>query len=140
MGCEIVLPSRLLAALGAAMFSPTATAAGASLAPPELRGRALAIVVGGLSSATALGAPLGTFIGGLMEWRATICLPSAPWRGWAWRGACRRFPTPPLVSLARRLAPLDDARVVLTLLYLMTQRFVLISDCLLVVGLELAQY
>jgi len=69
---ELVLASRLIAGLGAAMFSPTATATGASLVPPEQRGRALAIVIGGLSSATALGAPLGTFIGGALDWRATM--------------------------------------------------------------------
>ena len=107
-GIELVLASRLLAALGAAMFSLTATAAGASLVPPEQRGRALAIVIAGLSSATALGAPLGTFIGG--------------WSGLArdhvvrlrrGRAGCRRrglaaaaHPTPPAVSLAKRLAPL----------------------------------
>ena len=64
--------SRVLAGVGAAMFSPTATSAGASLASPERRGQALAIVIAGLSSATALGAPLGTFIGGWLGWRATM--------------------------------------------------------------------
>jgi MFS transporter, DHA1 family, inner membrane transport protein len=114
----IVLASRLVAGLGAAMFSPTATAAGASLVPPEQRGRALAIVIAGLSSATALGAPLGTFIGGWLGWRATMWFVSgvgavAAVGIWARLPA---IPTPPAVSLARRLAPLGDARVVLTLL------------------------
>jgi MFS transporter, DHA1 family, inner membrane transport protein len=115
---ELVLASRLLAGLGAAMFSPTATAAGASLVPPEQRGRALAIVIAGLSSATALGAPLGTFIGGWLDWRATMWFVSAVGTlaavGVAWR--LPEIPTPPAVSLARRLAPLGDARVLLTLL------------------------
>ena len=115
---ELVLASRLLAGLGAAMFSPTATATGASLVPPEQRGRALAIVIAGLSSATALGAPLGTFIGGWLDWRATmwfvaivgtIAAVSVAWR-------LPNIPNPPAVSLARRLAPLGDARVLLTLL------------------------
>jgi predicted MFS family arabinose efflux permease len=72
LSIEVVLMSRVLAGVGAAMFSPTATAAGASLASPERRGQALAIVIAGLSSATALGAPLGTFIGGWLGWRATM--------------------------------------------------------------------
>lgn len=114
----LVLASRLIAGLGAAMFSPTATATGASLVPPEQRGRALAIVVAGLSSATALGAPLGTFIGGWLDWRATMWFVAAVGTlaamGVAWR--LRDIPTPPPVSLARRLAPLGDARVLLTLL------------------------
>jgi len=115
---ELVLASRLLAGLGAAMFSPTATAAGASLVPPEQRGRALAIVIAGLSSATALGAPLGTFIGGWLDWRATMwfvaIVGTMAAAGVAWR--LPDIPNPPPVSLSRRLAPLGDARVLLTLL------------------------
>jgi DHA1 family inner membrane transport protein len=115
---ELVLASRLLAGLGAAMFSPTATATGASLVPPEQRGRALAIVIAGLSSATALGAPLGTFIGGWLDWRATMWFVAIVGTiaavGVAWR--LPNIPNPPAVSLARRLAPLGDARVLLTLL------------------------
>jgi multidrug resistance protein len=114
----LVLASRVLAGLGAAMFSPTATATGASLVPPEQRGRALAIVVAGLSSATALGAPMGTFIGGWLDWRATMWFVAAVGTlaavSVAWR--LPKIPTPPPVSLARRLAPLSDARVLLTLL------------------------
>jgi DHA1 family inner membrane transport protein len=115
---ELVLASRLIAGLGAAMFSPTATATGASLVPPEQRGRALAIVIGGLSSATALGAPLGTFIGGALDWRATMWFVAAVGTlaglGVAWR--LPKIPTPAAVSLSRRLAPLADTRVLLTLL------------------------
>lgn len=115
---ELVLASRLLAGLGAAMFSPAASATGASLVPPEQRGRALAIVVAGLSSATALGAPLGTYIGGWLDWRATMWFVAAVGTlaalGVAWR--LPNIPTPSAVSLSRRLAPLGDSRVVLTLL------------------------
>jgi predicted MFS family arabinose efflux permease len=115
---ELVLASRLLAGLGAAMFSPTATATGASLVPHEQRGRALAIVLAGLPSATALGTPLGTFVGGRLDWRATLWFVSAVGAvaalGVAWR--LPDVPTPPAISLAKRLTPLTDARVVLTLL------------------------
>lgn len=113
-----VLASRVLAGLGAAMYSPTATAAGASLVPPERRAAALAIVIAGLSSATALGAPLGTLIAGLGDWRATMWFVSAV-------GAMSAFavwlkltaiPSLPVTSLRQRLAPLGDARVTLTLL------------------------
>jgi len=114
----IALASRFLAGLGAAMFSPTATAAGASLVPPEQRGRALAIVIAGLSSATALGAPLGTFIGGLLDWRATMWFVAAVGAAAGIGVALRlsNIPTPPPVSLSKRLAPLGDSRVLLTLM------------------------
>ncbi len=115
---ELVLASRFLAGLGAAMFSPTATATGASLVPPEKRGRALAIVIAGLSGATALGSPLGTFIGGLGGWRATMWFVT----GVGVIAALGVFallpavPALPAVSLRARLAPLKDSRVALTLL------------------------
>ena len=113
----IVLASRVLAGLGAAMFSPTATATGASLVAPEQRGRALAIVVAGMSSATALGAPLGTFIGGSLGWRATMWFVAAV-ATLAAVGVARLLrdvPMPAHLSLARRLAPLVDSRALLTL-------------------------
>jgi predicted MFS family arabinose efflux permease len=59
-----VLLSRALAGLGAAMFAPTALGVATLLGDPARRGRALATVTAGLAAATALGAPLGTFIGG----------------------------------------------------------------------------
>jgi predicted MFS family arabinose efflux permease len=40
--------------------------------PPEQRGRAIAIVNGGLSLAIALGVPAGTVLGAAMGWRATF--------------------------------------------------------------------
>src|SRR6478735_7778156 len=65
-----VLASRALAGLGAAMFAPTALGVATSIADPERRGRALSTVTAGLAGATALGAPIGTFIGGLGSWRS----------------------------------------------------------------------
>lgn len=115
---EWVLASRFVAGLGAAMFSPTATATAASLVPAEKRARALAIVVAGLSGATALGSPLGTFIGGLGDWRATMWFVTVV-GAVATIGVYVLLPAvPPLpaVSLRARLGPLKDIRVALTLL------------------------
>jgi predicted MFS family arabinose efflux permease len=100
------------------MFSPTATATAASLVPAEKRARALAIVVAGLSGATALGSPLGTFIGGLGDWRATMWFVTVV-GAVATIGVYVLLPAvPPLpaVSLRARLGPLKDIRVALTLL------------------------
>jgi predicted MFS family arabinose efflux permease len=119
---EWVLASRLIAGLGAAMFSPTATATGASLVPPEKRAQALAIVIAGLTSATALGSPMGTFIGGLGDWRATMWFVTIVGlvASVAVYVLLPNIPALPAVSLRQRLAPLKDSRVVLTLLTTLT--------------------
>jgi multidrug resistance protein len=114
----VLFASRVIAGLGAAMFSPTATAAGASLVPPERRGRALAVVIAGLTSATALGSPIGTFLSGFGEWRITMWFVAALGLAslvgvWA---LLPQVPLAPPVSLRQRLAPLSDSRVALTLL------------------------
>jgi predicted MFS family arabinose efflux permease len=113
-----VLLSRALAGLGAAMFSPTALGVAASLATAENRGRALATVTAGLAGATALGAPIGTFIGGLGSWRSTLwfvaLLGLLSMVGvWA---LMRAVAQPPRISLRERLAPVRDIRIALTLL------------------------
>lgn len=73
-GYPLVVATRVLAAAGAAMFTPTASGVATALAGPEHRGRALALVMGGMSVATAVGVPLGTWIGAAYGWRATIWL------------------------------------------------------------------
>lgn len=114
----LVLASRVIAGMGAAMYSPTATAVAASLVPPAQRGRALSIVVAGLSGATALGAPLGTALGGLAGWRATMAFVTligalAALLIWRFMPAVA---SPPATTLRQRLAPLRDGRVVPVLL------------------------
>jgi DHA1 family inner membrane transport protein len=71
-GYALVLAARLLAAAGAAMFTPTAGATAAALAGDQYRGRAIAVVTMGLSSSLAIGAPLGTVIGNRWGWRASM--------------------------------------------------------------------
>ncbi|WP_063765310.1 MFS transporter [Nonomuraea candida] len=68
----LVLVTRVVAAAGAAMFTPTSSAVANALTPPERRGRALALVMGGLSVASAVGVPLGTWLGEAAGWRATL--------------------------------------------------------------------
>ena len=113
-----VLFSRALAGLGAAMFAPTALGVATSLAGPERRGRALATVTAGLAGATALGAPIGTFIGGLGDWRSTLwfvaVLGLVSMVG-VWT-MLRSVPQPPRITLRARLAPVRDIRIALTLL------------------------
>ncbi|MFE0753817.1 MFS transporter [Inquilinus sp. NPDC058860] len=65
---------RVLLALSAGLFMPTAYAVAASLVPPERRGRAIATVTTGLTIATALGVPLGAWIGNHADWRSTFLI------------------------------------------------------------------
>jgi predicted MFS family arabinose efflux permease len=68
----MLLLSRMLMALGAGLFMPTAFTVAAAIAAPERRGRALALVTSGISIATVLGVPFGTIIGDKYGWRATF--------------------------------------------------------------------
>jgi predicted MFS family arabinose efflux permease len=114
----IALLTRALAGIGAAMFSPTATGSAAILVPPERRGFALSVVVAGLTLSTAFGSPIGAVIGGLGDWRYTMlfvaALGTAAGLGvWTFLA---EIPLPPAVSLSKRLAPLADARILLTVM------------------------
>jgi predicted MFS family arabinose efflux permease len=70
----MLLVSRMLMALGAGLCMPTALAVAVAIASPERRGRAIALVISGLTVATVLGVPLGTWIGNHYGWRATFIL------------------------------------------------------------------
>jgi predicted MFS family arabinose efflux permease len=114
---ETALLTRAIAGLGAAMFSPTATGAGSMLVAQERRGFALAVIIAGLTTATALGSPTGAVIGGLGDWRWTMVFVSALGATsllgiWA---LLPIIPLAPAITLRQRLAPLADARIGLTL-------------------------
>jgi len=63
---------RILCGIAAGLVGPAAPAAAAVLAPPEKRGKALAVVLAGLTLAFVLGVPLGSVVGDLFDWRATF--------------------------------------------------------------------
>lgn len=73
----ILLVSRVLGAAGAAAYTPNAGAVAASLVRPEVRARALAVVTGGLTIATALGVPLGDLASHWLGWRIALGLVAA---------------------------------------------------------------
>ena len=73
----VLLASRMLMALGAGLCMPTALAVAVAISTPERRGRAIALVISGLTIATVLGVPLGTWIGNQYGWRATFILVAA---------------------------------------------------------------
>ena len=114
----IVLASRVLAGVGAAIFAPTATGAAATLVSPERRGQALSIVIAGLTVSTALGTPIGALIGGVGDWRWTMVFVSAlaVASGAGVSSLLAYVPLPPKITLAQRIAPVADPRIALTLL------------------------
>ena len=67
-----LLMLRAFAGLAGAMSGPAASVAAASLAPPEKRGSAIAMVSGGMTLAFVLGIPLGSVVGAMFGWRSTF--------------------------------------------------------------------
>ncbi|MDE1991925.1 MAG: MFS transporter [Rhizobiaceae bacterium] len=67
-----IMAARILLAFAAGLYTPNANAVAGTLVPPERRGRALAIVNGGITVAIALGLPLGSLIGDAFGWRSTF--------------------------------------------------------------------
>nr|WP_255621405.1 MFS transporter [Pseudonocardia sp. DSM 110487] len=72
-----VLLTRVVTAVGASLYTASATSAAATLAGPAPRGRAIAIVMLGITSSLVLGTPLSTVLGALLDWRATLWLVTA---------------------------------------------------------------
>lgn len=113
----MALATRVFAGIGAAMFAPTATGAATVIAPAERRGFALSVVVAGLTASTALGSPTGAVIGGLGDWRWTMIFVAAL-AGVSAFGVWTMLsdvPPPSKISLMKRIAPLADPRIGLTL-------------------------
>jgi len=64
-----LMAARVLLALAAGLYVPSANALAGALVGPERRGAALAIVSGGTTIAVALGVPLGAIVGARFGWR-----------------------------------------------------------------------
>lgn len=67
-----LMGARILLALAAGLYVPNANALAGTLVHPSRRGRALAIVNGGITVAVALGVPAGAFVGAHLGWRLTF--------------------------------------------------------------------
>jgi MFS transporter, DHA1 family, inner membrane transport protein len=74
---SLLLGARVVAACGAAIFTPVASAVAAGFAPAELRGRALSVRTIGVNIAWLVGVPLGTVVGGQYGWRTSFILVAA---------------------------------------------------------------
>lgn len=109
---------RTVAALGGALFMPTATAAGPSIVARGKAATAIAIVMVGFSLAVAVGSPVGSAVGTAFGWRMPFVFIGLG--GFVVAAVLalvvRRVPIPPAVPFAQRVAPLRDRRVVIGLL------------------------
>lgn len=109
----VLIVGRVLAALGAAAYTPAATLVATRFYPGHQRGRAVAIVFGGLTLALALGVPAGTVLGGPLGYRGVFAVVAAA--SLLAAAGVRTFTpsvaAPPPVSLRKRLAVGANHRV-----------------------------
>ena len=109
----VLVASRVVTALSQALFWSVVVPTAAGLFRPQVRGRVVAVVLGGSSLAAVAGLPMGTWLGQQVGWRTAflalsgvglgamvlvgLCLPAgAPGRGHAARGTdpdARRYAT-----------------------------------------------
>ncbi len=112
------LAARILAGAGAAGISPAIYAVIGDAAPPERRASWMAVVVSGLLSALAAGAPIGTMAAAAFGWSSVFILLAglglvlaganyALWPGEQRAGGSVGMPRQPLdaILLARRMLP-----------------------------------
>lgn len=114
---ELLLATRIIAALGAAVYTPAATAVGTVLNPPERRGQAVALVFGGLTFALIVGVPAGNFLSGPLGYHGVFALVAAVsvLGAVAVRFGVPTVEAPPAVGLRARFAVARDRRVLLLL-------------------------
>ncbi|WP_433265572.1 MFS transporter [Actinosynnema sp. CS-041913] len=113
----LLLVARVISALGAAVYTPGATLVATVLSPPDRRGRAVALVFGGLTFSLVLGIPAGNLLGGPLGYQGVFGLIAAitAVAAVAVRVGLPRVDPPPAVSLRERFAPAADRRVVMVL-------------------------
>ncbi|WP_422673551.1 MFS transporter [Bailinhaonella thermotolerans] len=73
----LMVVARIVTGLAAQAFFGVAISLSARITRPEIRGRAMAVVLNGLMVGTLLGLPLSTFIGERLGWRASFWAISA---------------------------------------------------------------
>jgi DHA1 family inner membrane transport protein len=116
-GYGVLLLARVVTAVGAAVFTPAASAVAAELTSPERRGRAVALVFGGLTVALIFGVPLGSLISQHLGYRTAFALVAAfsLASAVAVRLVLPTVAAPPRVRFGERFAVGRDPRVLVML-------------------------
>jgi DHA1 family inner membrane transport protein len=113
----VFIVGRGLAGVGGAAIVPTSVAVASAIVPAGRRGWAIAMVMLGFTLSTAVGAPLGTAVGHLADWRlplaavALLALVAAGVVAIVMRGIPLGAPVP----FARRVSVLGEPRILLAL-------------------------
>ena len=71
---SVVMGARVVMALAAGVFMPAANAVAVAVSTPERRGRAIALVTGGMTVSLILGIPIGTAIVSFGGWRLAFLI------------------------------------------------------------------
>lgn len=113
-----LLVFRAIAGLGAGVYLAMGISASAALSRPHQRGKAIALIMGGMASGTVLGVPLSLLLAERFGWASALWLVTVLGAislvGLAWR--LPRFPAPAATILKAKLALLTDGHVALLLL------------------------
>jgi predicted MFS family arabinose efflux permease len=108
---------RAIAGIGAGVYLATGIAASAAVSAPELRGKAIAVIMGGMASGTVLGVPVSLLLAEQFGWQMALWL--VAFLGLvSWVGLLVKLPAipaGPAMPISRKLALLGD-RNVLTIL------------------------
>ncbi|WP_017974805.1 MFS transporter [Actinopolyspora halophila] len=108
--------ARVLGAIGASLFTPTAVVIASDLVPLDRRGRAVSVVLSGLTLATVIGVPAGVLLNGVFGYQGLFWLVAA--LGVIASLALRvlpAVPAPPPIRLGERIGVLRNRAVVLVL-------------------------
>lgn len=73
---QVTLVARFVAGVSAGLLWALTAGYAARMAPPHLKGRAIAVAMAGTPLALSLGVPAGTFLGAIIGWRACFGLMS----------------------------------------------------------------
>ncbi|WP_242686999.1 MULTISPECIES: MFS transporter [unclassified Actinopolyspora] len=108
--------ARVLGAIGASLFTPTAVVIASDLVPLDRRGRAVSVVLSGLTLATVIGVPSGVLLNDVFGYQGLFWLVAA--LGVIASLALRvlpAVPAPPPIRLGERVGVLRNRPVVLVL-------------------------
>lgn len=109
---------RAIAGIGAGVYLAMGIGASAAVSAPERRGKAIAIIMGGMASGVVLGVPLSLLIAEQMGWQATLWLVTVLGLV-AFFGLLLKLPALPAATattLGQKLAILGDGHVLVILL------------------------